>query len=479
MSILLATCVMAASLFALWGASHNLGERNDDTYITLTYAKSLAAGEGWRYNGGSETLGTTAPLFALFMAGLARLLPTIPLEHLAVAWSTVCWIATAWLLFLGHRGFGLTQVEGMLLALAALLQGGWWFIALGMEMSMLLFGLTLTIWLAARGHAFLSGAVSASLFLVRPEGIGVVPLTAGWLLWRHREEWREQAPRFLLGATLPLLLWAAYALPKFGSLLPNSAIAKLGQGDGWPGNSFIERLLREWLPPYIASYGLSTTLSLVWPLVALGMLRTVRHTRPMLLFAAWLAVFLLAYALLGAPGYWWYTLPVLFILQLFVTLGLSTLLVRQEAWFRGLGLLLALLFLGTSLQIGVQGIEKYTGDPRASTYHNAASWLNEHAPSNSNVASIEIGYLGYFTDHHIVDLAGLTMPDFTENANRLDFATNFWQVEPDYLLYHSAFDWALGPITLDPRFPTHYRPVAELPSHWGSPLQVYKRVGRH
>ena len=42
----------------------------DDPLITLTYAKNIAAGNGFVFNHGDPVLGTTAPLFALIVGGL-------------------------------------------------------------------------------------------------------------------------------------------------------------------------------------------------------------------------------------------------------------------------------------------------------------------------------------------------------------------------------------------------------------------------
>jgi len=42
----------------------------DDAYITLRYAANLASGYGFVYNPGEAVLGTSTPLYTLFLAGL-------------------------------------------------------------------------------------------------------------------------------------------------------------------------------------------------------------------------------------------------------------------------------------------------------------------------------------------------------------------------------------------------------------------------
>jgi hypothetical protein len=45
----------------------------DDAYITFRYARNLAGGLGLVYTPGESVLGTTAPLWALFLGALHRL----------------------------------------------------------------------------------------------------------------------------------------------------------------------------------------------------------------------------------------------------------------------------------------------------------------------------------------------------------------------------------------------------------------------
>jgi hypothetical protein len=476
LSMLLLTLLIVASIFPLWATSHHLTARNDDTYITLTYVKSLVAGEGWRYNAGAETLGTTTPLFALVVTALSSLLPMIAIEQVAVGWSTFCWLATAWLLFLQHESFGLRREGGALIALLILLQGRWWLFSLGMEATFLVFGLTLTTWLTARRYAFSSGFVSGLLFLIRPEGLAMVPLAGLWLLLTQWAEKRLVLARFAGGALLPLGIWGLYALSTFGTVLPNTVAAKIGQGQFWPGDPFIQRLIGEWLPIVAAKYGFSATLSLLWPLCLLGLFYAAKLARPLLLIALWTLAFLVGYTLIGAPGYWWYIVPVIFTLQPFIALGLLFFLEQRSLSLKVVGVAMTLFVLVGTLHIGILSLEVYEGDNRAATYIGAAKWLEANSPYRSSVAFVEIGYLGYFSDNRIIDLVGLIEPAFTENGSTLNLASNFWQAEPDYFLYSPDFDWLLGPIVQNERFEEQYQVVAALPSHFTTPLFIYQRI---
>src|ERR1700692_2518820 len=69
----------------------------DDAYITFRYARNLAEGLGLVYNPGEWVLGTTAPLWAILLAG-GYLLGITDLAWLATLLSAICDAASAVLL---------------------------------------------------------------------------------------------------------------------------------------------------------------------------------------------------------------------------------------------------------------------------------------------------------------------------------------------------------------------------------------------
>lgn len=315
----------------------------------------------------------------------------------------------------------------------------------------------------------------------------MVPLAGAWLLWTRR----AALPRFALGVVLVLVPWALYAWAHFGSVLPNSAMAKVSQGTGWPGEQFRfgDRLVGVWLPRYAGKYepvALTMPLrpavppgvvSLLWPAVVLGLAYTARRASALLVFAAWCMVFIAGYIWLRAPGYQWYVLPVLCALQIFAALGLAWLSGARPAWLRAAGAILALVFLAVNVAYAVTATGAPADEPRAVPYRAVAQWLRENTPPHSTVAYVEIGYLGYFTDNRVIDLLGLTEPRFIENASKLDVQSNFWLAEPDYLVHTPAFDWLFGDLVQQARFKERYRPAFTVPGFDEQPLTVYAHTG--
>lgn len=468
--------LLLASILPLVAAVQSIGRLNDDSYITLTYVKSLLAGEGWRYNGGTEALGTTTPLFALIVAFLSRLLPFLSIEQVAVGWSLLCWWFVGWLFAIGSKTWGLRRHEGQLVGLILLLQGGYWFATLGMEATFLLAGVVGTAWLAARGNSFTCGIVAGLLFLIRPEGLAMVPLVGAWLLWQNRPQWRTVLLRYTVGVAIPLGLWSLYAWFTFGAILPNSAAAKLEQGDQWGGITFTQRLFTEWLPGHFKAYGVTPLISALIPLGLTGVAVAIGRTRPLLLIFVWIGLFLVAYTMLEAPPYWWYMLPVLFGIQLGVGLGWGALLRLPQQWARGVVIILLVAFISVVGYRTFNALRTLQGDQRAETYKGLAAWLNANTPPDSTVAYVEIGYLGYYGNRPIVDLVGLVDPQFRTNGATLDVATNFWIAEPDYFVYVADFAWMMGDIVENSDFAARYELATELPSPFTQPLQVYQKV---
>src|SRR4030042_4093279 len=76
----------------------------DDAYITFRYAQNLLQGDGLVYNPGQMVLGTTTPVYALLMAGLAALAggAHAPFPHLALAVNALADGLTCWLI-VGQR----------------------------------------------------------------------------------------------------------------------------------------------------------------------------------------------------------------------------------------------------------------------------------------------------------------------------------------------------------------------------------------
>lgn len=498
--IILIVILVAASLFGLWAAEKQRHKYlNDDTLISLTYAKNLAAGQGFVFNHPPATLGTTTPLLTLTVGGLAALLPALSVIDVAVFFTALCWIAVPWILFLFHRAWGVQAWQAVLIGLMVI--AGGWANLLGMEGYLFAALLMLSFSWLYSGRHLAAGVTAALLFLTRGEGALVFMLllaVALWLAWRHSNlsGWRRLYPvlYLLLGFAVPLLLWGLYAYATFGRVLPDTLAAKMAQGQAGLWRTLYDELRQTWLPAWGAPFRLAQAplLNLWWILVLTGLAAALVVYRRWLPLAAWAVLYTAGYSLLHVAAYWWYQLPIIFVMQLFVGLGSATVVAWafrskwQPGGLRPLpGLAARVVAVGlVVLVLYVQGartwhtITQGPGDfQRGKALVAVSRWLGEHAPPTASLAYIEVGYLGYYTPNRIVDLVGLVTPEITPHIAARDFAWGFWHFQPDYFLYVPTADWALQSIHEDPRFAMQYRAVAQLPGpRAGTEFTIYQRV---
>lgn len=142
----------------------------DDAYITYRYARNIATGHGFVYNGGEAVLGTTTPLYTLLLAGLAHVSPDLVLgSHVfgVLAWA-MCVLATYGI----ARSY--TPAPTALLAAAIVATNALFLNTLGMETPVYVLLALTTFFLQIKNRSEWA-AVSAGLtFLCRWDGILVV-----------------------------------------------------------------------------------------------------------------------------------------------------------------------------------------------------------------------------------------------------------------------------------------------------------------
>ena len=218
--------VLGAAALLRTAAGAWLGFRPfDDTYITFRYSLNLASGHGFVYNIGEPVLGTTSPLWAIVLALCAA--AGAPIEGAALALSLTCDAVSAVLLFRLMTALGFTA--GIPVAGSVLFLGLADYFSLarsGMESSFFVF-LVLGALASMASRRFMIAAVFAALSaLTRPEGALLVMLLPA-ALWYHRAELRRHEPAVAV-SMLALIAggWALYAIRTFGSVVPQSIVAK-------------------------------------------------------------------------------------------------------------------------------------------------------------------------------------------------------------------------------------------------------------
>jgi 4-amino-4-deoxy-L-arabinose transferase-like glycosyltransferase len=193
-------------------------------------------------------------------------------------------MGSAWGLYLGREGLGLSSGQSIVVGSVVIASG--WVSFLGMEAHLFAFLLVVAVVLYFEERWLLTGVVVGLLFLTRGEGILLLPT---FILYRLVTMWRK-APRLrlvldkailkiLLGSFMVLCLWSFYAWSTFGQLLPNTLSAKMAQTAAGYSQSFLSRLVNEWMPLWGKQFALPSypIVNLWWFLLAVGLIYIVTN----------------------------------------------------------------------------------------------------------------------------------------------------------------------------------------------------------
>ena len=411
----------------------------DDTYITFRYSLNLASGHGFVYNLGDPVLGTTAPLWAIVLALCAE--AGLPIEHASLAIALACDAASAFLLFhlLRSLGFG----AAIPLAGALLFLGFFDYFSLarsGMESSFFVF-LVLGALTSIASKRFVTAAVFTSLAaLTRPEGVlllGVLPAA----LWYYRADLHR---RDLLIALVVVVVitgsWVAFALRTFGSVVPQSVIAKAGMFTdpslaqfswnnialfflrGQFGGEIFTRTYIQ-LMPLISLLAAVGAASLVVSLMR-GREGSAIPRAALLLFfpGAYVAGMAISHAFTYFP---WYYAPIYPFLAVLVPIGTAA-ATRSRA-----SAVLSMAAVLIAAQIAAAVIVKMPSD--TTFWVDGYFEMSEGVPRDVSirVAAPEIGAIGWRVwPATIIDMAGLVTPDAVGVAPETYLKANL----PDFLI---------------------------------------------
>lgn len=443
------TLALLLSLFGRWGY--------DDPYITYRYASNLLNGNGFVYNVGQRTLSTTAPLYAILLAGLGWAWPDLP--SLGNALSALSLVLSALILYAWAQGRGekaTGMLAGLLLCLWPLL-----FLTFGAETLLSTTLILGGLWAYDRSRTGLSAVVLALAAMVRPDGvIAAVALGIVHLVRRQPIPWRSVILYAGLVGTFYTGIWLY-----FGSPLPITLLAKQQQGQMTAsmrfGAGFLDLAGQYGRQPLYWLHAILALVGLYW------VLKKRRHWIPLL---AWTALYFLAYTILGVSRYFWYYAPLVPAFVVLVAEGTVALLralarTRLSRPFVMLltGLLLVALLVPLLTDVIGAG---WHSDPRHEVYREIGQWLQGHTPPGASIGALEVGIIGYYAQRPIIDFAGLVQPEvarqFTSSTTYQDSAA--WTIrayQPEYVLLHRD---SFAGLAESAWFRTAYQPVRDFTS---------------
>ncbi len=437
--ILIAFVYLLASRF-----TYGIGFPLDDSWIHQTYARNLAHNGEWAFRSGVPSAGSTSPLWSVllavgFIVNLSPYIWTYLLGVLALfALAALCeWTVRSLI----------TSYRPRFPWVGIFIAAEWhlvWAAMSGMETLLhALIVTTVLILLMTNSPRYLTlGLLTGLSIWVRPDGLTLLgPALMTILLTKADLRSRFSAAlRYLIGFGALFGFYLLFNLAIGGTPMPNTFYAKQAEYTAWQALPLLERLGQMSLQLLVGP-----SLVLV-PGVAGWLVKSVRgrmwgSLAAMIWCFGYMGLYISRLPVYQHGRYIMPAMPIFFLFGLlaFAEFDKSKMFARhhwigQLIWRAGIVMLaVAFVFLGArSYAEDVAIIE--------SEMVVTAKWVAENLPPEAVVAAHDIGALGYFDDHELMDLAGLVSPEvipiIRDEARLMEFLD---EGSADYLIAFPEF----------------------------------------
>lgn len=393
----------------------------DDGWIHQTYARNLVEHGEWSYVPGTVSGGSTSPLWTMILSlvYLAKSGPFLGTYLLSLIFFCGAGIVFQ---FLAMSQSDLPDEENLvkklpIFGLFFLLE--WrmvWAAASGMEIMLYIFIILLFfLTLSHRKYAWLSGLWAGVAIWIRPDGITLLgPILFVLLLSpaERNKKWSVIAKGLMV--FLPFIV-AYLIFNRFtaGTFLPNTFYAKQTEYAALYQTNLLTRLIQLFGQPWIGAA------FLLVPGFIMMLVEVIRQRNWFLLsLYLWAIGYVIIYAVrlpvtYQHARYLMPTMPIFYLLGLLGTLKFLQKIRLKPSRQRLLHFALVTLFVFSIIGFWGLGLTAYAKD--TAIIHQemvqTAIWIRENIPSDEIIAAHDIGALGYYGNHDIVDLAGLISPE--------------------------------------------------------------------
>ena len=385
----------------------------DDTWIHLTYARNLAEHGEWAFRLGERSAGSTSPLwtFLLAIGFLFKLAPYIWTYLLGWAVLTLLGIqaeTTARKLMDTYK----PQIPwvGLFFVFAWHLT---WSAVSGMET--LLHGyiifVVLTLLMVDPRRYLTLGLLTGLSIWVRPDGLtllGPILFTA-ILIEKNNRSRIDAIGKILIGFGALFIPYLLFNLALSGNPLPNTFYAKQAEYQAYWHSLDLATRITDYLWPIVASPFL-----VLIPGVMIWLREMIRRRNwGSIAGVLWVVGYISLYFMrLPAYQHGRYIIPAFPVMYMWGILGMIKYVSSENAnkrivilWQSSL-VILCLVF--SFVAAGQNAYDVYWIE---SEMVETAKWVQKNIPPDALLAVHDIGAIGYFDQHKIVDLAGLASPD--------------------------------------------------------------------
>jgi hypothetical protein len=418
---------------------YKIGFPLDDSWIHLTFARNLAEHGEWSFRPGIPSAGSTSPLWSALLAigFLLNLEPYI--------WTYFLGLLTMWALSVVCEMTARHLVDtytSQIPWVGIFIIFEWhllWAAMSGMET--LLHGLLATIILAAlmmNSHRYLTlGLLAGFSVWVRPDGLTLLgPLALAVLLNESDMSSRLRGLfRLFIGFGGVFLIYLFFNLLVGGTPMPNTFYAKQAEYAAWQGFPLSRRFGELFIQLLVGPS------FLLLPGVVMWLVRSVRmRAWGSLLALTWSVGYMVLYVLrLPMYQHGRYIMPAMTIFFLVGLLAVAEFAAaktfKRYQWF--VTTLWNISLASVTVLFIFLGARSYAQDVALIEQEmvESAKWVSANLPPEAVIAAHDIGALGYFDNHSLIDLAGLISPEvipFIRDEARL--ATYLEEKNVEYLI---------------------------------------------
>ncbi len=414
--IIAAAVLMIAVVYLLASRfTYAAGFPLDDSWIHQTYARNLALNGEWAFRTGLPSAGSTSPLWSALLAigFLLKLSPYIWTYFLGiltlVLLAALCEWAVCRIVNSYRPRF---PWVGIFIALE------WHLVWAGMSgMETLLHGLIVTtvlVLLMTDSHRYLTlGLLTGLSVWVRPDGLTLLGPVLMTILFME-EDMKSRITsvvRCFIGFGSLFGLYLLFNLAIGGAPMPNTFYAKQAEYIVWQMKPITERLGQMSLQLLVGP-----SLVLI-PGIIGWLVKSIKGRMWGSLFAMIWCVGYLGLYISRLPVYQHgrYIMPAMPVFFLFGLLAFAEFdegkafaryhWVAQTLW-RGSIVMLTLAFVFLGARSYAQDVAVIESEMVVT-----AKWVAQNIPPDAILAAHDIGALGYFDDHKLIDLAGLISPE--------------------------------------------------------------------
>ena len=422
----LASIISVVIYLIFSGLYYRIGFPLDDSWIHLTYARNLAVYGEWAFQPGKPSAGSTAPLWTALLA-IGFFLKIGPYIWTYLLGTLLLWGMGLLAEVVVRRVSPAYQSRFPWVGLFMILE--WhlvWSASSGMET--LLHALIVTIvlgMLMSGSRRFMTlGLLTGLSVWVRPDGITllgpvVVHALAGGGVAKKR--WRDLS-LFGIGFASLFVPYLLFNLVLAGTPMPNTFYAKQAEYVSWQNEPFLSRFGKLSLQ-FLAGPSLALLPgAIAWLIVSIRK-RDWGTLAGMVWFAGYLFLYVERLPVYQHGRYIMPAMPIFFLWGLAaITEFISSKKFGRYHWAVSTGWTLLSGILCVTFWI--VGAKTYAEDVALieSEMVASAKWIAYNVPAGELVAAHDIGALGYYDHHALIDLAGLVSPEvipFIRNEEKL------------------------------------------------------------